>query len=124
MAWRGPRTVNDPLLTSHHWRVTVRNHWKDKRAPCARCGRAIDYDGPRFLVAINGKRRQNPRYLHVGHIVDRYLAKRYGWTEAEINAISNTQPEHAACSNRSGAKLGQKVQRAKHPTMINTASRW
>jgi len=124
MAWRGPRTANDPLLTTHHWRVTVRNHWKAKRLPCAVCGRAIDYDGPTFLTTITGKQRLNPRALVVGHIVSRYHAKRYGWTETQINDISNTQPEHRACSNRSGAKLGNRVQRTKQRQIYSTAGRW
>jgi hypothetical protein len=84
----------------------------------------IDYDGDYYLKTITGKRIKNPRYLVVGHIVDRYLGKRYGWTDAEINALSNSQPECMNCSNRSGARLGQKVQHAKHPTMINYSSRW
>ena len=49
----------------------------------------------------------------VGHKVSRYHAKRMGWPEAAINSVSNTQPECRECSNRSGARLGQQVQRAK-----------
>jgi hypothetical protein len=29
-----------------------------------------------------------------------------GWTEAQINHLSNTQPEHARCSDASGARYG------------------
>jgi hypothetical protein len=124
MAWRGPRTANDPLLTNHHWRVTVRNHWKRLRLPCARCHRPIAYDAPRYL---GGRRRVNPRALVVGHIVDRYAAKRMGWTDEQINALTNTQPECVDCSNKSGARLGQKVQRARQAQQqppTNTSRRW
>lgn len=107
--WRGPRTPGDPLLTTHHWRTVIRPHWQRLRLPCARCGRPIDYDGPRFLI-VNDRRRLNPRYLVVGHIVSRYEARRRGWTDQQINALSNTQPECQACSNSSGARLGQRVQ--------------
>jgi hypothetical protein len=126
MAWRGPRTPTDPLLNNHHWRVTIRNHWKMLRLPCARCGRAIDYDGEYYLRTITGRRIKNPRYLVIGHIVDRYVAKRYGWTESEINALTNTRPECMGCSNKSGARLGQKVQRSKIAAAqrIDTARRW
>jgi hypothetical protein len=119
MTWRGPRTANDPLLTSHHWRTTIRSHWKALRLPCARCGQAIDYLGPRYLTSPTGRRTLNPRYLIVGHIVDRYTAKRMGWIDQQINALSNTQPECLSCSNRSGAKLGQRVRR--HRTKIINA---
>jgi hypothetical protein len=123
VTWRGPRTAADPLLTGYHWRVTVRNHWKAQRLPCAVCRKPIDYDGPRYYLSVTGRRTLNPRYLVVGHIVSRYTAKRYGWTEAQINALSNTRPECQACSNRTGAKLGQKVQRSKRTT-LNTSRRW
>ena len=108
MTWRGPRkSGKDPLLAraSHYKRN--RQHWQRLRLPCAVCGTAIDYDGPNL---IDG--RQNRRSLVVGHIVSRYLAKRMGMSEAQINALSNTQPECRECSNRSGARLGRQVQRA------------
>lgn len=123
--WRGPRTATDPLLTTAQWRK-IRQHWIKLRRPCARCGMPIDYDGPRYLV-VNGRRRQNPRSLVVGHIVSRYDARRMGWTEDRINSIPNTQPECQDCSNRSGARLGQKVQRSRPGRRIPrplTADRW
>lgn len=122
--WRGPRTPTDPLLTTHHWRHTIRPYWQQQRLPCARCGQAIDYDGPRFYI-INGKRKQNPRYLIVGHKVDRVTARRLGWTDQDINHLSNTQPECQTCSNQSGARLGQRLQHATPPTPRNAESlRW
>ena len=117
MTWRGPRTTRDPLLTTHHWRKVVRPYWQRLRQPCARCGKPIDYDGPRYVV-VAGKRTLNPRYLVVGHKVDRYTAKRMGWTEQQINAIANSQPECQSCSNSSGARLGQRVQAAKLATTV------
>jgi hypothetical protein len=105
--WRGPPTASDPLLTKASHRRN-KEHWKRLRLPCAVCSRAIDHDGPRY---ING--RQNPRALVVGHIVSRYMAKRAGWTEQQINALANTRPECQACSNRAGAQLGARAQRTK-----------
>jgi hypothetical protein len=124
MTWRGPRTPNDPVLTSHHWRTVVRPYWQRRRLPCSRCGCAIDYDGPRYLTTPSGKRAMNPRALVVGHIVSRYAARRAGWTEAEINALSNTQPECQACSNRSGARLGQRVRSATSNAPVIYVGRW
>lgn len=96
----------DPLLTSYTWRVTIRTHWVRQGLPCARCGRPIAYGAPRFLP---GTRRVNPASLAVGHIVGRDQAKRLGWTDQQINALSNTQPEHARCSDVSGARYGNRV---------------
>ena len=115
MTWRGPKTAarRDPLLHGTAWRQ-IRKHWLTIRIPRCQCGVCgglpIDYDGPQYLI-IRGRKRQNPNYLIVGHIVSRYQAKRLGWSEAQINALTNTRPERAACSNRSGAQLGQRVQR-------------
>jgi len=84
---------NDPLLNTATWR-TARTHWRTIQGPCARCGRPIDYDAP----------RGHPRALIVGHIVSRARARAMGWTAAQINALTNTQPECTTCSARSGAR--------------------
>lgn len=127
MTWRGPRTTTDPLLATQAWRTTIRNHWKRLQLPCARCGRAIDYTGPRYYLLPNGKRKLNPRYLVVGHRVSRHHARIMGWTDEQINDINNTQPECLACSNRSGAQLGGKVQRlmrARNTVGMDDSRRW
>lgn len=103
-AWSKKRAAPDPLLQTHDWRTKVRAHWMRQRLPCARCGKAIDYDGPRYLPTPPGRpRRVNPRSLAVGHKVSRRRAKLLGWTAQQVNALSNTQPECVDCSNRSGA---------------------
>jgi hypothetical protein len=113
----------DPLLGTYQWRVTIRHYWIRRKLPCSRCHQPIDYDGPRYLVDRRGRRRLNPRYLVVGHKVDRYTAQRMGWTEQQVNAITNTQPECAQCSHSSGAKLGQRI--AARPTSRpSDADRW
>jgi hypothetical protein len=119
VAWRGPKSVGkDPLLAraSHYKRN--RKHWQRLGLPCSICHRPIDYTGPNL---VNG--RQNPRTLVVGHIVSRYHAKRLGWTEAMINSVSNTRPECRACSNRTGAQLGQRVQRANAKVRVGLSDR-
>lgn len=117
------KRVADPLLTSDYWRKTVRGHWLAKRLPCTRCGRAIDYDGPR-LVVVRGRRKVNPRSLVVGHKVGRHEARRRGWTDAQINALSNTQPECAKCSASSGASYGNRLRQPKKPTTEVTTLKW
>lgn len=97
---------SDPLLNTREWRVTIRSHWLAVKGPCAQCGRDhIQYGAPRYLP---GTRRVNPNSLVVGHIVGRDQAKRLGWSEAQINALSNTAPEAARCSDRSGAVYGNR----------------
>jgi hypothetical protein len=124
MAWRGPKSAGkDPLLAraSHYKRN--RQYWQRLRLPCSVCHRPIDYDGPRFIVGW-----QNPRTLVVGHIVSRHQAKRLGWSVTQINALSNSQPECQECSNRSGARLGQQVQKANAKIRLRVgrtdADRW
>jgi hypothetical protein len=93
----------DPLLLSNHWRVVVRGYWVRNARACARCGRPLDTRIPRYYP---GTRKVHPGSLVVGHIVGRDQAKLLGWKDEQINAITNTQPEHARCSDRSGAQYG------------------
>src|SRR5215218_781931 len=129
MPWRGPHGPDDPLLATTRHPGANRKHWKRLRRPCAVCGLAIDYTGKTFIV-VAGVRRLNPRSLVVGHIVDRATAKRLGWSAAQINSLSNTRPECARCSVKSGAKLGRRLQgvpglvRHPNPTRRGAGSRW
>jgi hypothetical protein len=116
MTWRGPRKQSSPIRrNSRQHRTRNRKYWETMRLPCARKATKqcqalngwIDYDGTLYLP--NG--RQNPRYLVVGHIVSVADAQRLGWTEQQINALSNSQPECLACSNKSGAQAGRMAQR-------------
>lgn len=91
------KPTGDPLLKGGDW-LAIRAYWltgEGRHAPCARCGQPIDRTGPR-----------GPLSLDVGHIVDRAVAKDMGWTRAQMNTLSNTQPEHARCGRRAGARLG------------------
>jgi hypothetical protein len=62
---------------------------------CARCGQAIVRGGPR-----------GPWSLDVGHIVSAAQALDNGWSIAQANALTNTQPEHAKCNRLAGAHHG------------------
>ena len=98
----------DPLLSSYHWVKVVRPYWMRSAQPCARCGGEIDRTSGRYYP---GTRTVNPYSLVVGHIVGRHEAKLMGWTDAQINVLSNTQPEHARCSDQSGAQYGNRLRR-------------
>lgn len=103
MAWRGPRAERtdrwdrDPLYIRN--RATIRA----QRRPCWRCGGAIAYDQPYWLM-VKGRRTVNPRAFVAGHIVDR--------ARGGTHELSNLAAECAACSIKSGAQLGQKRQRS------------
>lgn len=88
------RGTGDPLLKGKDWEA-VKAYWRSRRLPCARCGAPIDY-GP----------GSGPQSLDVGHIVPRDQAKAMGWTRAQINSVSNTQPECRTCSRSHGARYG------------------
>jgi len=108
MTWRGPRSRgNDHLLHGVDW-SKIKAYYRTVKPPrCARCGCALDWDG---TYMINGK--CNPRYPVVGHRVSRVVARSLGWTDQQINDLSNTQIECKRCSDRSGARSGQRIQRS------------
>ena len=104
--------ASDPLLTGGTWRK-IRAHWIRQRQPCARCGQPIDYETtPRYW-----------RSLDVGHIIDRVTARAAGWTDAQINALTNTQPEHQQCNREAGVRLGNQRRTPTTPNPI-TSRRW
>jgi hypothetical protein len=105
------RPTGDPLLQGRDW-AAVKAYWRARRAPCARCGCQIQYDGPR-----------GPRSLDVGHIVGRDQAKAMGWTRAQINAITNTQPECRTCSRSAGARYGNAKRGRARPRPVE-ADQW
>lgn len=87
----------DPRLKVKGW-VMLRNYWRARGLPCARCGDPIDYKD----------RTKGPSSLVVGHIVGR--------DEGGDDTIDNTQPECALCSSKSGnlyrrVKEGRAIQR-------------
>jgi hypothetical protein len=103
--WGAPRPATDPRLKSAAWKRT-RAHWKAEGrrlgVPCWRCGRAIDYDVDYFRTTVDGRRKVNAIAFALGHVTGRDLAASLGWTDEQINDISNTRPEHARCSGKSG----------------------
>jgi hypothetical protein len=72
--------TGDPLLKRADWRAAIA-YWRGSNAPCARCGGRID----------RRSKTRGPDSLDVGHVVSRYEARKLGWTDEQINALSNTQ---------------------------------
>ena len=119
MPWKG-RRQRDPLLVTAAYRA-ARRYWKQLALPCARCGRPINYDAPHLIAG-----KLNPWAYQLGHKVGRTQARRLGWTDEQINAIANTQPEHQRCNHLAGIKAGHKTQkvRAQRRKVANTSREW
>lgn len=91
----------DPIYRRPDWRAAV-THWRTgpgRHQPCARCGKAID----------RRPRATGPWALDVGHIVSVLTGRAAGWTDAMLNALTNTQPEHRRCNRQHGARLGNRT---------------
>jgi hypothetical protein len=116
MTWEKTRDhdANDPAINSRQWRK-LREQIRGLRLPCGRCGGWIDYDN------VGGK--QNPKSFVLGHRVSRREARARGWTAAMMNSPTNLQPECRSCSNKSGARLGRKLQERARPYQP-FADRW
>ena len=114
--------TGDPRLKTYEWAL-IRRYWQRERDPvCRRCwGRRgpIDYTSPRFTAGPDGRRRENPLALDVGHIVSREHDDRQVWE------IGDTQPEHVVCNREAGAR-SRAASRAPDAvgTLTVTTSRW
>lgn len=95
----------DPRLKTPQWE-RIKQHWRQVRDPCARCGQPIDYDGPRYVVDERGRKRENLMALDVDHILPKDIDHREVWQ------VEDTQPCHVFCNRQAGslyrsAKHGQ-----------------
>jgi hypothetical protein len=114
-------------------------YWRHVRQqPCARCGRIIDYDTPRYawiwrdqrgrkqrsFKPIRGAvRKENPWALDVGHILEQDRDPRTRW------APCDTQPEHAYCNRQAGAryvnsKRGKSESNRARAAYLRTSRQW
>jgi len=98
------------------WAAAVR-HWRTqqrrRRLVCARCG-----------DPIAAGRQRGPAALDVGHIIGVSVARELGWTIGEMNAVSNTQPEHQRCNREAGARAGNAARALGRPVEPVTTRAW
>lgn len=61
-----------------------------------------------------------------GHVTPVWLAERLGWTPDRIWSVDNSRPEHRHCNVVDGARMGNRVQRAGLPKVVEPAEcgRW
>jgi len=79
----------------------IRRRWKAIGAPCALCGRPIDYSLGMITDPMTGKRRAHPMSFVVDHIDP---LKSGG----DVYDFANTQPAHWICNARKGAGTRRK----------------
>jgi hypothetical protein len=103
MTWASTRKKQaDPALTTYQWRQQRKVYARQLPMPCARCGRMITTP-QRY---IPGTKTINRRSLVVGHKLARSTARALGYSEQQIRAPENLQPECWECSSKSGARMG------------------
>ena len=91
MAKPNPRKANGTR------RRRIRARWKAIGAPCALCGKPIDYSLGMVVDAWTGKRRPHP----MSFVVDEIVPVSKGGDPLDFD---NTQPAHWICNAKRGNK--------------------
>ena len=99
MAKSNPRKANGTR------RRKIRARWKAIGAPCALCGKPIDYSLGMVVDRRTGKRRPHP----MSFVVDEIVPVSRGGDPLDF---SNTQPAHWICNAKRGNKMPK--QHSKH----------
>ena len=85
----------NPRYANGNTRRAIRRRWKAIGAPCALCGRAIDYRLGFVIDTRTGKRRMHP----MAFVVDEIVPVSKGGDPLDFD---NTQPAHWICNARKG----------------------
>lgn len=99
--------ANQRKANGSQWR-SIRKRWQAIGAPCALCGRPIDYSLGMVIDMRTGKRRPHPMSFVVDHID---TLKEGG----ALYDFANTQPAHWICNARKGD--GSRTQRMPTATL-------
>lgn len=75
---------------------------KASGAPCALCGRPIDYSIPHFYLGADGRRHVHP----ASFVVDEIVPIKYGGSPTDED---NTQAAHYACNAVKGCRTPEWV---------------
>ena len=80
-------------------RARMRRIFATQGAPCALCGKPIDYSLPHTII-VGGRRVCNDRAFELDEIVpvSRWREGGYASPEACVDDISNLQPAHRICN--------------------------
>ena len=95
--------MKNPRYSNGAARRKIRDRWKAIGAPCALCGKPIDY-GLGMIVDASGKKKLHPMAFVVDEIVpvSRYYEAGFESPEQAALTFSNTQPAHNICNLRKG----------------------
>lgn len=91
---------------SHYQRDRIRARLKAIGAPCAICGREINYDLDWWTDPKDGKRKRHPLSFEYDHITPYSLAR----DDVGVNSFDNAQAVHRACNLRKSNKVGTHTQ--------------
>lgn len=89
---------------NYQQRERIRARLKAIGAPCAICGRPIDYELDWWIDPKDGKRKRHPLSFEYDHITPYSIAKDvdpYG-----VNSFENAQAVHRACNLRKSNRVG------------------
>ena len=87
----------NPRRSNGTQRNKIRARWRAIGAPCALCGKAIDYSLGYVTDPITGRRRMHP----MAFVVDEIVPVSLGGDPLDF---TNTQPAHWICNARRGNK--------------------
>ena len=106
--------MSDPRYAKRTKRENIRARWRAIGAPCALCGKPIDYSLG-FIVDAQGKKHPHPMMFVVDEIVpiSRYREGGFESPEQAALTFSNTQPAHYICNARKGD--GRRVKKVRLP---------
>lgn len=86
--------TNPRMANGNRWRI-IRKRWQAIGAPCALCGRPIDYSLGFVTDPRTGKRRMHLMSFVVDHIDTLHDG-------GAVYDFANTQPAHWICNARKG----------------------
>ena len=85
----------NPRRSNGSARDKIRARWRSIGAPCALCGRAIDYSLGMVTDPRTGRRRMHP----MAFVVDEIVPVSHGGSPFDF---ANTRPAHWICNARRG----------------------
>ena len=104
----------NPRYANGHTRRKIRMRWAAIGAPCALCGKPIDYSLGFVLDRRTGKKRMHP----MAFVVDEIVPVSKGGDPLDF---TNTQPTHWICNARKGD--GTRLQRG-HTAALPLPQPW
>lgn len=106
--------MSNPRYANGSARRKIRERWRAIGAPCALCGKPIDYSLG-YIVGRDGKKHPHPMSFVVDEKIPISRYREGGYespTQAALD-FSNTQPAHYMCNARKGN--GRKPKKVTQP---------